>query len=148
MFIAEPLVWFEASDFCYTIDTGSSLGLILDILLLSCCCRDHTALDLQDWFLHISQQIFDGMDVGVEQLIAMVGPGWLQGWSDQQLSLSSLLTLQHFPATSPFIAKNKGCGWFSCLYSLRTSSPTPTPPGTADCVAQVRYKSHSPECCS
>ena len=28
------LVWLEASGFCYTVNTGSSLGLLLDILLL------------------------------------------------------------------------------------------------------------------
>jgi hypothetical protein len=32
----EPLVWFKASGFCYAINPGSSLGLLLDILLLPC----------------------------------------------------------------------------------------------------------------
>jgi hypothetical protein len=32
----ESLVWFKASGFCYTINTGSSLGLLCDILLLPC----------------------------------------------------------------------------------------------------------------
>lgn len=32
----ESLVWFEASGFCYTINTGSLLGLLSDILLLPC----------------------------------------------------------------------------------------------------------------
>jgi hypothetical protein len=32
----EFLVWFKASGFCYTINIGSSLGLLLDILLLPC----------------------------------------------------------------------------------------------------------------
>ena len=32
----ESLVWFKASGFCYTINTGSSLGLLSDILLLPC----------------------------------------------------------------------------------------------------------------
>lgn len=27
-------IWFEASDFCYTINTESSLGLLSDVLLL------------------------------------------------------------------------------------------------------------------
>ena len=32
----ESLVWFKVSVFCYTIDTGLTLELFLDILLLSC----------------------------------------------------------------------------------------------------------------
>lgn len=31
----ETLVWFEASGFCYTINVGSSLGFLSDILLVS-----------------------------------------------------------------------------------------------------------------
>lgn len=40
----ESLVWFKASGFHYTINTGSSLGLRLEIL----CHGDPTTLDLQD----------------------------------------------------------------------------------------------------
>ena len=32
----DSLVWIKASDFCYTINTGSLPGLLLDILLLPC----------------------------------------------------------------------------------------------------------------
>jgi hypothetical protein len=32
----DSFTWFEAWGFCYTINTGSSLGLLLDILLLLC----------------------------------------------------------------------------------------------------------------
>lgn len=32
----DSLVWFEASSFCYTTNTGFSLGLLSNILLLSC----------------------------------------------------------------------------------------------------------------
>lgn len=32
----ETFVWFKVSGFCYTIDNELSLGLLLDILLLSC----------------------------------------------------------------------------------------------------------------
>lgn len=32
----ESRIWFKASSFCYTIDTGPSLDFLLDILLLSC----------------------------------------------------------------------------------------------------------------
>lgn len=32
----ESLVWFEAPGFCYTVDTGSSPGPLLGILMLPC----------------------------------------------------------------------------------------------------------------
>ncbi|KAL6089636.1 hypothetical protein STEG23_027374 [Scotinomys teguina] len=35
----ESLVWFKASGFYYTIDAGSSLELLLDILLLPCVVK-------------------------------------------------------------------------------------------------------------
>ena len=62
---SESLVWFEASGFCYTINTGSSLGLLLDTLLSPCVMEI-----LQLWFsarvaLHKLQQFIDGLDVGV-----------------------------------------------------------------------------------
>ena len=34
VFTVESLVWFEASGFCYTVDAGPSLELLLVILLL------------------------------------------------------------------------------------------------------------------
>jgi hypothetical protein len=40
----ESLVWFETSDFCYTINIGSSPGLLLDILFLY--HRDPVVLNL------------------------------------------------------------------------------------------------------
>jgi hypothetical protein len=50
----ESLAWFEASSFCYNINTGSSSKL----LWLFCCLRhgDPTAFFLQDWPLHRFQQ--------------------------------------------------------------------------------------------
>ena len=45
---SESLVWFEASGFCYTIDTVSSQGLLLDPVG-ALCHGDAAALDLQDW---------------------------------------------------------------------------------------------------
>ena len=35
VFIAKSLVWFKSSDFCYTINTRSSLGLLLESGLFS-----------------------------------------------------------------------------------------------------------------
>jgi len=49
----------EASGFCYTINTGSSPGLL------------SYPVDLQDWSLHDLQQFIDGVDFGVDQLKAL-----------------------------------------------------------------------------
>lgn len=49
MFIAmnESLVWYEVSGFCYTIHTGTSLGLLLAIYLIAALhCGDPVVLDL------------------------------------------------------------------------------------------------------
>jgi hypothetical protein len=32
----ESFIWYEASGFCYIINTGTSLGLLLDILSMPC----------------------------------------------------------------------------------------------------------------
>lgn len=56
-FIAESLLWFKAPGFCYTISTGSS----------SCCCLScggPAAVDLQDQFLHVLQQLVEGEMLG------------------------------------------------------------------------------------
>jgi hypothetical protein len=61
------LVWSEVSCFCYSINTGSSPGL----LSISPCCPVSwrpSALDLQDWPLYKLQQFLDEVDVGVDQL--------------------------------------------------------------------------------
>jgi hypothetical protein len=65
------LVWFKGSGFCYTINTGSSLGLLLDILLLP---RAMEILQLysQDLPLHVpSSSYMDGVDVGGGPLSAL-----------------------------------------------------------------------------
>jgi hypothetical protein len=36
----EVLVWVEAPDFCYSIDTGPSPGLLSEILLLPCVMEE------------------------------------------------------------------------------------------------------------
>ena len=102
----ESLVWFKASGFCYTIDTGPSLGLLLDILLLSCIVEN-----LQDWYLHVLQQTIDEVDVGVDQL-----PWFWAGLVSQaallhphhQGELSSIVL-----ASSPLVEMSKGRGQFS-----------------------------------
>jgi hypothetical protein len=45
---SDSLVWFQASGFCYTINTGSSLGL-LGYPVVALCRGDPAALDMQDW---------------------------------------------------------------------------------------------------
>ena len=62
------LVWFKAVGFCYTIDVGPALGLLLDIL----CHGDPSALSLKDQSLHMLLQIIIWVDVGVGQLITLV----------------------------------------------------------------------------
>ena len=54
------MVWFKTSGFCYTINTGPSLGLLLNILLLP-------------GFMEILQfqKIVDGMDVGVGVVLGL-----------------------------------------------------------------------------
>jgi hypothetical protein len=51
----ESLVWFEASGFCHTINTGSSLSLLrYPVVIL--CHGGPKALDLQDRPLHMLKQ--------------------------------------------------------------------------------------------
>jgi hypothetical protein len=46
--MSQALVWFKASGFCYTINTGSSQGLLSDFLLLPCVMET-----LQLWFCRL-----------------------------------------------------------------------------------------------
>ena len=62
--ITMSLIWFKASGFCYTINTGSSPGLTG--LSLPCVMEI-----LQDWSLRALLQIIDGVDVEVGQLKAL-----------------------------------------------------------------------------
>ena len=48
--------------------TETPLGYPVFVL----CHRDLVTLGLQDWPLHVLQQIIDGVDVGVGQLIGIV----------------------------------------------------------------------------
>ena len=64
------MVWFKASGF-YTIDTGTSLGLLSDILFVFLGHGDPAASDLHDWPLHTLQQLIDGVDVGTGKLKAL-----------------------------------------------------------------------------
>ena len=50
--LQESLVWFKVADSGYTIDSGSPLGLLLDILL-SCVLEILQLLDVQDLPLHV-----------------------------------------------------------------------------------------------
>lgn len=61
----ESLTGFKASDFCYTTDTGPSLGLLLAILLMPCVAGVPAALDLRVWPLHVLQQLIDEVGVGL-----------------------------------------------------------------------------------
>ena len=63
------LVWFEASGFCYTIN--SVLGTPSRCSVVAPCCGDPAALGLYVWPLPQLQQFIDEVNVGVRQLKAM-----------------------------------------------------------------------------
>lgn len=67
---------------CHTFNSVSSLGLLLDSLLLLCSRpADPTALVLQDWSLPVLQ-FTDGVDGGDElRQISGTGPGCWLSWS-------------------------------------------------------------------
>lgn len=73
---SDLLVWFNASVFCYTIDTGSSLGLLLDSLLLPCVMEICSCRSVGPAPSYI-QQFTDEVDVGVRSILS---------WSAHQLS--------------------------------------------------------------
>ena len=86
----ESLVWFEASGFCYTINTGSSLGLLSDILLLPCVMEI-----LQLWICrtspfmhHMLYHCISGGDVGIGQLKPWIWAWEVAEWVSPQLSCS------------------------------------------------------------
>jgi hypothetical protein len=135
---SEALAWLEASGFCYTINTGSSPGLLSDILLLPCVMES-----LQLWFCRAGpfQQVTDGVDLRVGQLKAPdlgLGGGWVgqpsrYSTSHHQGELSSTA-----PANSPSTGANKGQGQLSRLPVLGARSPVPAPSGQLYCAAQER----------
>lgn len=123
----------QASGFCYTIDTGLSLGLPLDILLYpvswrscsfgsagaapSCAPADHRWGGCWGWPTHHPR------------LWARV----VADWSVHQLSLT--LTTQASspslpPTSSPNVADNEERGQF-CFHTFWSVSLSPTPPGPA-----------------
>ena len=83
------------------------------------------------------QQIIDGVDVGVGYLIALSGPGELQGWSTHAVSrlhyqdkLSSLAL-----ASSSLSAMSEGLAALVYLaFRVGSGSPTPTPPEPAEFI--------------
>ena len=114
----EPLVWFEAPGISYTINNGSSPGLLSDILLLSCVA----ALYLQDWSLHMVQQFIDGVNVGMGQqdlrLMAaelVILPALLHPCHQDQLSITA-------PASPPNAKAFKGQGCLTHTNGTRASS--------------------------
>lgn len=61
----ESLSWLEDFGFHYTLITGLSLELLLDILLLLCNNGDPVGLDLQIWPLDMLRRFIDEMGFGV-----------------------------------------------------------------------------------
>lgn len=72
MFIVSCAVgWFKASGFWYTTDTRPSLKILSDSVLLPRVMGIPVAMVLLDQFLHVLQQVTDGVEVGVCQLKAL-----------------------------------------------------------------------------
>lgn len=80
-------LWLLLHPGCWAL-TGTPLG-ILSVL----CHGDPGALDLWDQNLHLLQQFFDGVDVGMGRLIALVLGNWVgqptnfPSWTPQGQSL-------------------------------------------------------------
>ena len=53
------------------INTGSSLGLLLDTLLLYCCHGDPAVLYLEDWPPEVFQQFMGWVDIRMSELKAL-----------------------------------------------------------------------------
>lgn len=93
--------WLVASGFCCTTDNGLSLGILLDILSFSCvlrsCCFGSVGLS------HVLQQFLDGVDVGVDLLIAVV-LGLGGSWVGRRTKFPSLSTTWIISAALPQLA--------------------------------------------
>ena len=63
----ESLVWYKASDFCYSINIGTT-GTPLRYAAVALCYEDTIILVLQDCTIYAVQQFINGVDV-------RVGPG-------------------------------------------------------------------------
>lgn len=114
----ELLACFEASGFCYIIDNGPSLGLVLVITLLPCIVGILRPWILQHWPLHMLQQILDGLDVGVGQLITL-GLGSCRTGQSTSSPLSSPLECAgpwFLPGTQGELPQ--ACVWFSLFFSV------------------------------
>lgn len=70
----ESLIWFEASGFCSTVNTGSRDSVGCFVVL---CHGDPSALVLQDQLLHSLWQFIDRVDIGIGELKALaLAPRW------------------------------------------------------------------------
>ena len=141
----ESLVWLKASGFCYSINPGSSSGL----LLLWPCVMEI----LQLWVsVHMLLQLIAEVDVGVDQLKAL-HLGLSDHWVDQPTSSPAPTVLVSSPAmpqlVHPVLQLARG----------RVSSPTlmpsvlmthlhPCHKSQLDCAPQLRCGAHSPQYCS
>ena len=67
----DSLIWFQASGFCYTINTGSLLGLLIGHPVAAQCHREPVVSDLSDCSFYVLQQFIDGVDIRVGQLKAL-----------------------------------------------------------------------------
>jgi len=126
----KSLVWFKASGFCYTINTGSSLGPLSHILFLPCIIEI-----LQFWSagtFHALQQLIDRVDVGVGQLKAL-DLGLVGSWVGQSASFLTPIHQGELSGTA-----------------LASSLDATVRKGRSQlyCAARVRCRVCSPEYCS
>ena len=123
----ESLVWFEASGFCYTINSRSSPVFLLDILFLPCVMRS-CYFGFAGLALSCAPP---GHRWGWPTQSPGSWPGWQVNWSANPLSCThisresspALLVLAH-PMLQPARGRQ---GQLSCPHALRASLLTPTP---------------------
>lgn len=82
----ESLIWFEAAGFCYTISTGTSLGLLSNIWMMPCVMEI-----LSFWicktgcFTHFRSSLIDAVEFGWANL-----KPWIWAWVIELVSLPAL----------------------------------------------------------
>jgi hypothetical protein len=82
---SECLIWFEASGFCYTINPGTSVGLLLTILLLPCVTELLELCIYRTGFFACSSGSLVGYMWDRPTQSPGSGPEWYLSWSACQL---------------------------------------------------------------
>jgi hypothetical protein len=142
----ESMVWFVASGFCYTINTGSSPGLLLDILLPPCVMEI-----LQLWICNTGPFTYSSIiDIGW----ANTKP-WTWAWVVSELVSPPALPHPHHqgklsstaPARSPNPAASKGQSQLSYSHTTGPVHLCLLHQGQLHCAAEARCGAALRECC-